>query len=168
MCSLLCTVPLIAVSLCNVCEWRIVGELFQAVVPVCMALCHVVLRLCRIRNVLFSFCPEHSSLVLQCRGVPCNAVCLRSSVCSVFTLMYTDRNACSCPVLRFVLHLNVAVRISSTVRCFKCTKVEHNISETEYFISHISRLQDTQHYSPLRRIFPQSVDQSSPGISQHN
>jgi len=68
----------------------------------------------------------------------------------------------------FVLHLNVAVRISSTVRCFKSTKLEHNILETECFISHISRLQDAQYYSPLRRIFPHSVDKSSPGISQHN
>jgi hypothetical protein len=134
-----------------------------------MAVNDVVLRLCRIKNLLSSFCPELSSLV--CYAEVYNAVCLHAAVCCVCSnVLYCHvySNVCLCPVLYFVLRLNVAVCNSSTVRYFENTKVEHNISETGCFISRISRLEDAQHYSPLRRIFPQSLDNFSPGISENN
>lgn len=48
------------------------------------------------------------------------------------------------------------------------TSVEHKVSETECFISQVSRLEDATHQSPLRRIFPQSPVHSLPGISEPN
>ena len=78
-----------------------------------MAVRHVVLRLCRIKNVLFNFCPKLSSLV-------CSVVVYRMKlfVCShrvfcVFTLMYSDSNLCSCPVFCFAFECSSSYLFNS-------------------------------------------------------